>query len=115
MGGVVGAKAVDVVGDILHEDDVEILGRLFNAVVSCMIGEYLLDAEEMDKLMGALDKVPQKDFKSVFGNIIKAEEQENVIRDFLCPHFEEITSAREVFALPSGETILESLMEEIVE
>jgi len=115
VGGVVGAKAVDVVGDILHEDDVEILGRLFNAVVSCMIGEYLLDAEEMDKLMGALDKVPQKDFKSVFGNIIKAEEQENVIRDFLCPHFEEITSAREVFALPSGETILESLMEEIVE
>lgn len=115
VGGVVGAKAVDVVGDILHEDDVEILGRLFNAVVSCMIGEYLLDAEEMDKLMGALDKVPQKDFKSVFGNIIKAEEQEKVIRDFLCPHFEEITSAREVFALPSGETILESLMEEIVE
>ena len=115
VGGVVGAKAVDVVGDILHEDDVEILGRLFHAVVSCMIGEYLLDAEEMDKLMGALDKVPQKDFKSVFGNIIKAEEQEKVIRDFLCPHFEEITSAREVFALPSGETILESLMEEIVE
>lgn len=115
VGGVVGAKAVDVVGDILHEDDVEILGRLFNAVVSCMIGEYLLDAEEMDKLMGALDKVPQKDFKSVFGNIIKADKQENVIRDFLRPHFEEITAARESFALPSGETILESLMEECVE
>lgn len=80
-----------------------------------MIGEYLLDAEEMDKLMGALVKVSQKDFKFVFGNIIKAEEQENVIRDFLCSHFEEITSAREVFALPSGETILESLMEECVE
>ena len=75
-----------------------------------MIGEYLLDAEEMDKLMGALVKVSQKDFKFVFGNIIKAEEQENVIRDFLCSHFEEITSAREVFALPSGETILESLI-----
>lgn len=115
VGGVVGAKAVDVVGDILHEDDVDILGRLFNAIVSCMIGEYLLDAEEMDKLMGALDKVPQKDFKSIFSNIIKAEEQENVIRDFLRPHFEEITSARKSFALPSGETILESLMEDIVE
>ena len=37
------------------------------------------------------------------------------IRDFLRPHFEEITTAREAFALPSGETILESLMEECVE
>ena len=80
-----------------------------------MIGEYFLDAEEMDKLMEALDKVPQKDFKAIFGNIIRAEKQENVIRDFLCSHFEEITSAREVFALPSGETIFESLMEECVE
>lgn len=115
VGGVVGAKAVDVVGDILHEDDVEILGRLFNAIVSCMIGEYFLDAEEMDQLMGALDKVPQKDFKTIFGNIIKAEKQENAIRDFLRPHFEEITAMREPFALPSGEIILESLMEECAE
>lgn len=115
VGGVVGAKAVDVVGDILHEDDVEILGRLFNAVVSCMIGEYLLDAEEMDKLMESLDKVPQKEFKTVFGDIIKAENQENVIRNFLSPRFEEITAVRESFVLPSGETILESLMEECVE
>ena len=115
VGGVVGAKAVDVVGDILHEDDVDILGRLFNAVVSCMIGEYLLDAEEMDKLMDSLDKVTQKEFKTIFGSIIKAEEQETVIRDFLRPHFEQITIAREVFSLPSGETILESLMEECVE
>ena len=115
VGGVVGAKAVDVVGDILHEDDVDILGRLFNAIVSCMIGEYLLDAEEMDKLMEALDKVPQKDFKAIFGKIIKAEEQEKVIRDFLRPHFEEVTATREIFVLPSGETILESLMEECVE
>lgn len=115
VGGIVGAKAVDVVGDILHEDDVDILGRLFNAVVSCMIGEYLLDAEEMDKLMDSLDKVTQKEFKAIFGSIIKAEEQETVIRDFLRPHFEQITTTREAFSLPSGETILESLMEECVE
>ena len=67
------------------------------------------------ELMEALDKVPQKDFKAILGNIIKAEKQENVIRDFLRSHFEEITAAREPFALPSGETILESLMEECVE
>ena len=114
VGGVVGAKAVDIVGDVLHEDDIEILGRLFNAIVSCMIGEYLLDADEMDELIKALDKIPQKDFKNIFGSIIKAEQQENVIRDFLKPHFEEITMKRASFALPSGEEILESIMEECV-
>lgn len=114
VGGVVGAKAVDIVGDVLHEDDIEILGRLFNAIVSCMIGEYLLDADEMDEMIKALDKIPQKDFKNIFGSIIKAEQQENVIRDFLKPHFEEITMKRASFALPSGEVILESIMEECV-
>ena len=114
VGGVVGVKAVNVVGDTLHEDDIEILGRLFNSVVSCMIGEYLLDAKEMDDLMRTLDKIPQKDFKSVFCNIIKADEQESIIRGFLRPHFEEIAATRELFALPSEETIWESLMEECV-
>lgn len=115
VGGVVGAKAVDTVGDILREDDVVIWGRLLNAVVSCMSGEYLLDAEEMDKLMNALDKVPQKEFKALFGSIMKAEQQETVIRDFLRPRIEVIAEEREAFALPSGETILESLMEECTE
>ena len=112
VGGVVGAKAVDMVGDILHEDDVDIFGRLFNAVVSCMIGEYLLNAAEMDQLMVALDHVPQKEFKSMFGSLLKAERQEEMIRDFLKPHFEKIASEREPFALPSGEMMLEALMEE---
>ena len=106
---------MDIVGDILREDDVEILGRLFNAIVSCMIGEYFLDADEMDQLVKVLDKVPQKEFKSLFESIIKAERQEEIIRKFLESHFEEITAQRAPFALPSGETILETLMEECTE
>lgn len=51
VGGIVSSKAVSLVGDILHEDDTETMGRLFNAVVSCLIGEYLLDGPEMDKLI----------------------------------------------------------------
>lgn len=115
VGGIAGAKAMDIVGDILREDDVEILGRLFNAIVSCMIGEYFLDADEMDQLVKVLDKVPQKEFKSLFESIIKAERQEEIIRKFLESHFEEITAQRAPFALPSGETILETLMEECTE
>lgn len=112
VGGVVGAKTIEVVGDIVHEDDMEILGRLFNAIVSCMIGEYLLDAEEMDKLMADLDKVSQKDFKALFSGLIKSERQEETIREYLTPRFEKITAEREAFSLPSSETIWEALMEE---
>lgn len=112
VGGVVGAKTIDVVGDIVHEDDVEILGRLFNAIVSCMIGEYLLDAEEMDKLMADLDKISQKDFKALFSGLTKSERQEETIREYVIPRFEKITAEREAFSLPSSETILEALMEE---
>ena len=50
-----------------------------------------------------------------YGNIMKSEKQENTIRDFLGPHFEEITAEREPFTLPSGEIILEALMEECAE
>lgn len=112
VGGVVGAKAVDVVGDILHEDDMEILGRLFNAIVSCMIGEYLLDTDEMDALICLLDGIPQKEFKAIFGEIIKSDNQEAVIRQHLIPHFESIVAKRERFTLPASEIILEAIVEE---
>lgn len=115
VGGVVGAKTVDIVGDILHEDDVDILGRLFNAIVSCMIGEYLLDETEIEKLIHSLDKIPQNDFKSLFSNVIKSENQETTIRQYLTPHFDEITAKRDCFLLPSSETILEAIVEEAVD
>lgn len=78
VGGVVGAKVVKVAGDILHEDDVETLGRLFNAYVSCMIGEYLLDEPEIDTLINKLNEITQKEFKMLFDNIAKSAEQETV-------------------------------------
>lgn len=115
VGGMVSSKAIDLVGDALREDDAEIIGRLFNAVVSCLIGEYLLDATEMDKLIEKLDEIPQKEFKPLFGKILKAEKQEETIRDFLTPYFDSVISEREPFALPSGETILEAMVEDCTE
>ncbi|MBE6811349.1 MAG: hypothetical protein E7523_00535 [Ruminococcaceae bacterium] len=115
VGGMVSSKAIDLVGDALREDDAEIIGRLFNAVVSCLIGEYLLDATEMDKLIEKLDEIPQKEFKPLFGKILKAEKQEETIRVFLTPYFDSVISEREPFALPSGETILEAMVEDCTE
>ena len=111
VGGVVGAKAVDVVGDILHEDDIETWSRLFNAYVSSIISEYMLDSEEMDKLIALLDKIEQKEFKKLFTTLQKADEQEKIIRDFITPHFDAVISEREQFVLPTGDEIIDAISE----
>ena len=103
--------AVDIVGDILHEDDIETWSRLFNAYVSSIISEYMLDGEEMDKLIALLDKTEQKEFKKLFTTLQRAEEQEKVIRDFITPHFDAVISEREKFMLPSGEEIMDAITE----
>lgn len=114
VGGAVGAKVVKATGDILHEDDVETLGRMFNAYVSLMIGEYLLDEKEIDSLIARLNEVKQKDFKTLFEKLEKSSEQECVVRDFLTPHFDAVTSTRAKFLLPTPEDIIE-VMAELVE
>lgn len=111
VGGAVGAKVVKVAGDILHEDDVETFGRMFNAYVSLMIGEYLLDEGEIDSLISQLNEVKQKEFKTLFENLQKSSEQECVVRDFLNPHFEAVVAKRTPFLLPTPENIIDAMAE----
>ena len=111
VGGAVGAKAVKVAGDILYEDDVETLGRMFNAYVSCMIGEYFLDELEIDKLVARLNEIKQKEFKSLLESIEKSKEQEAVVRGFLSPHLDAVVADRSQFMLPSPESIVEAMAE----
>lgn len=111
VGGAVGAKVVKVAGDVLHEDDVETLGRLFNAYVSLMIGEYLLDEVEIDCLISRLNEIKQKEFKTLFENLEKASEQECVVREFLDPHFEAVVAERTRFLLPTPECVIEAMAE----
>lgn len=115
VGGAVGAKVIKAAGDILHEDDVETYGRMFNAYVSCMIGEYLLDEREIDSLISQLNEINQKDFKTLFENLAKASEQENTLREFLDPRFEAVISERTHFLLPSPENIIEAMSDLIEE
>lgn len=111
VGGAVGAKVIKVAGDILHEDDIETLSRMFNAFVSCMIGEFLLDDQEIDCLISLLNEIKQKEFKTLFENISKASEQESVVREFLNPYFEAVIAERTQFMLPSAENIIEAMAE----
>ncbi len=111
IGGAVGVKIMKFAGDVLHEDDVETLGRLFNAYVSLMIGEYLLDEVEIDCLISRLNEINQKEFKILFEKLEKASEQECVVRNFLNPHFEAVVAERTSFLLPTPECVIEAMAE----
>ncbi len=115
VGGALGAQVIKATGDFLYEDDAETFGRLFNAYVSYMIGEYLLDETEIDCLIARLDEIKPKEFKELFENLEKADEQECLVRDFLNPHFEAVIAQRTQFMLPSPDCIVEALAELVVE
>lgn len=109
IGGTVGAGVIKAAGDLIHENDVEVLGRMFNAYVSCMIGEYLLDEEEIDTLITSIGKTDQKAFKKLFEWIAQSEKQEETIRAFLTPLFDEVIAKRPAFLLPSAETMMNAI------
>ena len=110
MGGTVGSLAVGTVGGILHEDDAETMGRLLNAIVSCLAVEYMLSEPEVNQLVERLNEVSQDDLKTVFEEAMGADRQEGVLRAFLSPIFDEIVAKRLRFALPSYEEIYKTLV-----
>ena len=110
IGGTVGAGVIKAAGDLLHEDDIEVLGRMFNAYVSCMIGEYLLDDAEIDALVTQISEVDQKTFKKLFESIAQAEKQEETIRSFLTPMFDDVVAKRAEFLLPSAEMVVDAMV-----
>ena len=89
----------------------ETLGRLFNAYVSLMIGEYLLDESEIDSLISQLNEVKSKEFTTLFEKLEKSSEQECIVRDFLNPYFEAVISKRAQFRLPTPENIIDAMAE----
>lgn len=109
VGGTVGTAAAGVVGGILFEGDSASFGRYFNAMVSCMAVEYLLDGREMDELVGVLDGVKPEEYKALMEETLPSQDQEAKVRAFLIPMFDEIVSRRERFALPTSRQISDAL------
>lgn len=110
VGGTVGTVAAGVVGGILFEGDSASFGRYFNAMVSCMAVEYLLDGHEMDELLAALDGVKPEEFKALMEETLTSQFQEAKVRAFLVPVFDEVVSRRERFALPTSRQISDALV-----
>ena len=111
IGGAVGAKTASTVGDILVEDDIEKTSRLFNAIVTCMVSEYLFNSDEIDKLVKELSSVPQKELKLLFTELRKSNAQEELIRGFLSKYFEKIALERDSLPSFSDEDIATALTE----
>lgn len=110
VGGTVGTAAAGVVGGILFEGDSASFGRYFNAMVSCMAVEYLLDGHEMDELLAVLDGVKPEEFKALMEETLPSQFQEAKVRAFLVPMFDEVVSRRERFALPTSRQISDALI-----
>lgn len=114
VGGVVGSMAIKGAADIFYEDDAVRIGRFFNAMISCLCSEYLLSGSEIDELIEGLNQTSSEDMKNLIMEVVKSEQQEQTIRDFLQPRFEEITAKREHFVLPSTLQI-DAALNEIVD
>lgn len=110
VGGTVGTVAAGVVGGILFEGDSASFGRYFNAMVSCMAVEYLLDGREMDGLLAALNGAKPEEFKTLMEETLSSQFQEAKVRAFLVPMFDGIVSRRERFAPPTDKQISDALV-----
>lgn len=110
VGGTVGTVAASAVGGILFEGDSASFGRYFNAMVSCMAVEYLLDGREMDELLAVLNDIKPEEFKALMEETLSSQDQEAKIRAFLAPMFDEAVSRRERFALPTDDQISDALV-----
>ena len=109
--GTAGGAAATFVGNVLHENDSDKMERLFNAIATCVINEYLLDEKEINALVSELNSVSKKDFKKLFESIQSSDKQETVIREFLEEKLDIIVAERERFSMPSDEELDSAFMQ----
>lgn len=114
VGGAAASVATNAVGEILYEGDAVVISRLFNAYVACMATEYMLDEAEVAALTEELNGIDSSEFKNLFADFLKSDEQEAAMRNFLKPRFEKIAEDRAPFALPSFECIDGALADMLV-
>ena len=111
IGGTVGTYASQAVGGILFEGDAASFNRYLEALLSCMVTEYLLNEKEVDEVVTKLNNVEKGGLKKLIEKTLSAEHQEEVVRDFLAPMFEEVVSRREHFSLPTMKQVTEVLVD----
>lgn len=92
-GGILVGVAVNKLAGLFMEDDCIISARLLNAVVVNMVLDYMLNEDEVDKLIEKLD-ADSKKINKFQVSIRKSERQYHDVYKFLEPYFDEVIAAR---------------------
>ena len=114
LGGVVGGIGGSIVAatgaDIVKENDTQIFARIFGAMVSSMVIDYMLDENEVELLSKKLNDIDGDDIKELAQEYRKSSEQELVIQNYLLPIFKSVTKKRKKFEHPKDEIIADGFV-----
>ena len=92
-GGLLFGTGAKIVSNIVREDDAVITTRMFNAFLSNMCIEYMLNEKEFDELIESLNH-EEKELRKLQFALLKEDDQIKVIDEFLRPKFDSIISNR---------------------
>ncbi len=96
LGTAVGIGTSKII-DIFFEGDDKRIARLFNAISYIMFSEYLLDENEIEQFISEMNKISDRKFKKLFGDIHASGNQEKTIKDFIIPYLDTIVHEREKY------------------
>lgn len=111
VGGIAGATT-KAVGNVFKEDDCIITTRMFNAVLVNSLFDYMLSAEEQDKLFEILAD-DNKALSKLQKQLINSDSQERDILEYLEPKVKGAISDRKIISL-ADERILEQNISEVI-
>lgn len=114
LGGGLASVGVKCVGNLFHEDDALITCRLFNACVSNLCIEYVLNKEDMDELIKILDN-KAKEISKLQRQIMCADKQYMMVEDFMRPLFEQVVKKKKTITKRDEIVLLENIDDFIVE
>lgn len=115
VGGMCAGALTTKVGNIIRENDADILCRMFNATVANVCIDYLLNENEIKELLKIIgeDKETKKQLKNVMKKLLSSKNQYQDLIGFLNKIAEDIVSKRPVITDPSADEIADALSEAI--
>ena len=93
-GGMLFGSIARIIGNIFREDDMTIYGRMINEYVSISMIDSMMTDEEQNEFIKFLNK-DEKGIKKLTQKLVKSQNQERDILDFLAPKIKKATSKRQ--------------------
>ena len=93
-GGMLFGSIARIIGNIFREDDMTIYGRMINEYVSISMIDSMMTDEEQNEFINFLNK-DEKGIKKLTQKLVKSQNQERDILDFLAPKIKKATSKRQ--------------------